>query len=272
MTTIDGSDAGRSAPRSRSLVRSVTIPTEHGGWGLTLEPALLGLLVAPSAAGVALGCAALLAFVARTPLKLALVDHHRGRRLPRTLVAERIAAVEVALLVVVVALAARSADAGFWVPLAAAAPLAAVELWFDVRSRSRRLVPELAGTIAIGSVAAAIALADGAAASVALGLWLVFAARAVAAVPFVRLQLQRAKHQPHQVRGSDAAQAAAVVLAAGALLLHGGFVAGLAAIVVLGALHLVAARRTPPKAAVLGAQQVVAGLAVVLATAAGISI
>ena len=32
------------------------------------------------------------------------------------------------------------------------------ELWFDMRSRSRRLVPELAGTFGIGSVVAAIVL------------------------------------------------------------------------------------------------------------------
>jgi hypothetical protein len=33
----------------RSRLRSVALPSEHGGWGLTLEPAVLGLLVAPSA-------------------------------------------------------------------------------------------------------------------------------------------------------------------------------------------------------------------------------
>ena len=55
------------------------MPDEHGGWGLTAEPALLGLLVAPSWAGAALGIAAFLAFLVRTPLKLVLVDRWRGR-------------------------------------------------------------------------------------------------------------------------------------------------------------------------------------------------
>jgi hypothetical protein len=44
---------------------------------------------------------------------------------------------------------------------AIAAPLVATELWFDTRSRSRRLVPELAGTYGICSVAAMILLAAG---------------------------------------------------------------------------------------------------------------
>ncbi len=81
------------------------MPAEHGGWSLTLEPVLLGLLVAR-----------------------------------------------------------------FWWPLLAAAPLVAIKLWFDMRSRSRRLLPELAGTVGIGSVAAETALA--------LGLWVAVAARA----------------------------------------------------------------------------------------------
>ena len=53
-----------SVPSPRPMLRSVALPTEHGGWGLTLEPVLLGLLVAPSVAGLAIGGAAFLVFVA----------------------------------------------------------------------------------------------------------------------------------------------------------------------------------------------------------------
>lgn len=48
-------------PGRRPSLRSVAIPAEHGGWGLTLEPGILGVLVAPDLAGVLLGLAALLA-------------------------------------------------------------------------------------------------------------------------------------------------------------------------------------------------------------------
>ena len=71
------------ATSQRSRWRSVAIPSEHGGWGLTAEPALLGLLVAPSIAGGVLAVAAVVAFLARTPLKLVLVDRWRRRRLPQ---------------------------------------------------------------------------------------------------------------------------------------------------------------------------------------------
>ena len=74
------------------------------------------------------------------------------------------------MLVALVVASALGADERFWWPLLAAAPLVAIELWFDMRSRSRRLLPELAGTVGIGSVTAVIALADGAETAMALGL------------------------------------------------------------------------------------------------------
>ena len=67
-----------AAPRPRSLLRTVAVPDEHGGWGLTLVPVLLGLLVAPSGAGVALAATAFLAFLVRTPLRLVLVTAKPG--------------------------------------------------------------------------------------------------------------------------------------------------------------------------------------------------
>ena len=87
-----------SAPPRRSQLRAVALPSEHGGWGLTLEPVLLGLIVAHSVAALALGLATVLAFLARTPLKLAAVDARRGRTLERTRLARRVAALELAAL------------------------------------------------------------------------------------------------------------------------------------------------------------------------------
>lgn len=263
-------DDHQPAPKPRPLLASVAVPTEHGGWGLTLEPAILGLFVAPSPAGGALAVAALVAFLARTPIKVALVDRRRHRRLPRTVLAERVAAVELALLAGLVTVAAVTAEGPFWAPIVVAAPLVAIELWFDLRSRSRRLIPELSGTIGIGGVVAAIVLADAGGFALAGALWCIVAARAVASIPFVRLQLYRFKGQPHRHRSSDVAQGAAVVVALAGLALDAGVAAGVAAIAILALLELWAARRTPPAAAVLGAQQVVVGLTVVLVTALGV--
>jgi len=64
--------------------RSVAVPKEHGGWGFLLDPILLGLLVAPSPAGLFLVLLDLAAFLARTPLKIVWKDTQRGRRYART--------------------------------------------------------------------------------------------------------------------------------------------------------------------------------------------
>ncbi|MAT04012.1 MAG: hypothetical protein CL424_03090 [Acidimicrobiaceae bacterium] len=256
----------------RSTLRAVAMPSEHGGWSLTLEPVALGLLVAWSWSGLALGVAAVLAFVARTPLKLVLVDRWRGRWLARTATAARVAAVEILVLTALVVAATVGADTRFWWPLLAAAPLVMIELWFDMRSRSRRLLPELAGTVGIGSVAAAIALADGAETSLALGLWVVVAARGAAAIPSARTQVFRTHGRPHRLWHSDLAQvvaAAAVVIAWSVGAVPSAAVVAVAAVAVF---NLGAVRTAPRPATIIGFQQMFFGIAVVVITAIAVHV
>lgn len=267
-----GRGVAPTGPGPRSDLRAVAVPTEHGGWNLTLEPVVLGLAVAWSWPGLALGVAALVAFVARTPVKAVLVDRHRRRWRRRSVVAARVAAVELAVLAVLVAFVAVSAPAATWLPLALAAPLVAVELWFDARSRSRRLVPELAGAVGMGSVATAIALAGGLEVRLAVGLWCVMAARSVAAIPFVRTQLERARGAAAPRWPSDVAQVVAVAGVIGAWAQGAVPLAGTAVIALVACVHLAALARPPRRAVVVGAQQAVIGVVVVAATAVGVTV
>lgn len=257
------------AAAERALWRSVAVPSEHGGWGLTLEPILAGLLIAFSWSGAALGVAALTAFLARTPLKLALVDRHRGRHLPRTRLAVRIAAAE--MLVAILAAGAAGVGAGWtWlVPFALAAPLIGIELWFDARSRSRRLVPELCGAVGIAAVAPAIVVAGGGDARLAGGLWLVLAGRVVASIPFVRTQVDRLHHGTAPLGQSDAFQALGAVVGVSGALADPQLLAGGIAVVVLAAAQTIWARRPVPPAKVLGITQMALGFAVVGIAAGG---
>jgi hypothetical protein len=243
------------------------LPSEHGGWSLTAEPALLGLIVAWSLPGLALGLAAMVAFIARTPLKLILVDRWRHRWLPRTRLAAKIAAVELAVLVALALWAAMAADARFWVPLVIAAPLVALELWFDMRSRGRRLIPELAGSVGIGAIATAIALAAGASTEVAWGLWVVIAARSVAAIPYVRTQILRVRSKPAPRWISDVAQLIAVVVVVLGWVFGLVPAAAVVTIAAIAAINLVAIRLAPRPAVVIGIQQMMVGIAVVVTTA-----
>src|SRR5437588_11307582 len=81
--------ADSAVPAARVRVKTIALPVEHGGCGLSLEPVVLGLLVAPSWPGLFLSLATLGAFLARHPLKIVAVDRRRGRRFPRTPIAER---------------------------------------------------------------------------------------------------------------------------------------------------------------------------------------
>lgn len=268
MTVQQGTaTADEVSARERTALRAVAMPTEHGGWSLTLEPVLLGLLVAWSWPGLSLGVAAMLAFLARTPLKLVLVDGWRGRWLPRTTVAARVAGVELVVLATLVVAAALAADARLWWPLLVAAPLVAIELWFDMRSRSRRLVPELAGTVGIGSVAAAIALADGVETRPALGLWIVVAARAAAAIPYARTQVFRTRGRPNHLWHSDLAQAIAALAVTVGWLVDAVPRAAAIAIAVVAVFNVAAVRAVPRPAKIIGFQQMFFGFAVVIVTA-----
>ena len=168
----------------------MALPAEHGGWGFLLEPVALGLLLAPSAAGIMLALAALLAFLARHPLRLLLMDRRRGVRYPRTALAARTllgyAIAALALLLAGTALA----RAAFWPALVAAAPFALVALGYDARGRSREAGAEAFGAVALSVSAAVIALAGGADAGPAGGASTVMALRAAASVVYVRARIR----------------------------------------------------------------------------------
>jgi hypothetical protein len=262
--------AASTVPRRRSVWRSVVIPSEHGGWGLTLEPALLGLLVAPSLAGFASAGAALLAFVARTPLQIVLVDGYRHRRLERTRVAALAAAAELGTFCALVTGVVVMADARALVPLAVAVPLFAVELWFDARSRSRRLVPELCGAVGISAVVAVIVLLDDQSASLAAALWMLIAARAIASDTFARGQVLRLRSGASSTTSSDVAQLLGVVIVIVAWLVNPEAAVGaLCVLAVIGA-QFAWSRGPVRRAKVVGFWQLGFGLAIVVGSAVGV--
>ncbi len=261
------------AAQARPTWKAVAIPSEHGGWGLTGEPILLGLLLAFSWAGLAIGVAAMLAFLARTPIKLAVVDRRRQRELERSVLARRIGSVEVVMIAALGAAALLGAGWNWMIPLMAALPLFGVELWFDVRSRGRRLVPELSGAIGMGAVAAAIVIAGDGSGPLAVAAWLILAARSIGAIPFIRTQILRLRRGSASTRSSDLFQVLAIVVAACAMLVEPDVLVGSIAVVVIAGLHLVWVRTSPvPPAKVLGLRQMALGFGLVAVTAIGVGL
>jgi hypothetical protein len=253
-------------------LKAVALPVEHGGWGMLGEPLVLGLLVAPSWPGLFVGCAAVCAFLARHPLKLAVSDRVQGRTTPRTHVAWVFAGLYAAGAAAFLAAALPLAPTrDWWWPLLAAAPLALTQLVHDVRREGRQLLPELVGGMALGSVAAAELRAAGWSLGVSLAAWALVAAKALGAVLYVRTRLRRA-------RGLTAARGPALLahgLAAGAaasLAAHGlgPWLAVVAfALLLARAAHGLSARQLPARPQAVGWAELRYGFGFVLLLALG---
>jgi hypothetical protein len=251
------------------VLRSIALPIEHGGWGLTLEPVLLGLLVAQTPAGWLLGVFAVLVFLAHRPTRLVLVDLRRRRIVPRTRIAAAAAGAYLAVAAAALIAAALVAADPFWLALGAAVPLVLIEGWYEVRSRTRDLGRELSGPLAAGSIAAALALAAGWGVGAAAGLWTVLALRTVVSVMLVRAQIARAHARSYHIVPLVSVHVGAVLAGAAAAVAEFIPRLGAAAIAGLGLWAVIALRTPPVRAVIVGVTQTVAGLVVVLMTAAG---
>lgn len=258
--------------QTKSLWRTACIPSEHGGWSLTIEPVVLGLLVAWSTSGFILGIATILTFMVHTPIKLVLVDVKRDRWLDRSQYALRVAIAELIIISALTFLAFRFADdKNFWIPIAIAMPMVAIKLLFDVRSRSRRLVPELAGTIGMSSIVAAIVLSSGAPLSIAFGLWVVVSVRVIAAIPYVRTQVFRIHNRPTNLWHSDIAQATAIaIILIAAKVLHIELIVVIS-IMAIAIFNVIAIRRPVSKALYVGIQQMTFGAVVIIIAALSVN-
>ncbi len=264
------SDRQKRQGTARVKIRSIALPTEHGGWGFTLEPILLGLLVAPSASAWEISAAALGIFLARRPVKILSTDLVRRRWLPRSTMALIFALIYGGIALAGAIGALVTAQGPFWIPVLVALPFALLALRADAHSKNRALVAELAGSVAMGATVAAIAIAGGWDLAPAFGLWLVLAARDIAAIVLVRGQVRRLHGKPAAAARIYTVQAVAVSIVAVAA--AWGIIPwfGVLAIGLVGLTALVSLNREPAPAKVIGWTQMGVGLMVVILTATGV--
>ena len=175
--------------RNGVRIKTIALPAEHGGWGFLLEPIALGLLLAPSIAGFYLALSAVALFLARQPLTLVVLNRHRDS--PRAVLGRRFAGLYLAVSATAFSAAFIFSEHSFVVPLTIAAPFAVVQLIYDWSGRKRVLFAEIAGTVAISSLAAGLALAGGWPRAASFALWAIIIARAAPAIFYVRACLAR---------------------------------------------------------------------------------
>lgn len=250
-------------------LKSVALPTEHGGWGFTLEPVLLGLLLSPGPHTLGLFLLGLFGFLARHPLKLAYQDLRRGKRYPRTELALKVGFTYLGLALFGLLLTILTAKGNFFLPLLLALPLGAFMAWADARNRARELFPEMGAALFMASLAPAGVLAGGLPPEVALGSFLALALRDVAALYYARTQVLRARGTSPKRYPAHLALWASFLLAL--LLQSQGLLPAptTLALLLLAFYGSLALSRPPVEARIIGWTQMGFGLLVVLATALG---
>ncbi len=252
-------------------LKSVVLPVEHGGWGFLAEPILLGLFAALSVSGFFIGVAALGVFLVQHPLKMALKDRLKGKRFPRTIWAERFAALYAATAILALALALLTTRAPFWLPIVLAIPFAVIQMIYGANNRGRDVIPQVSGAIALEASASAIALAGGWTLTHALMLWVILAIRAATSILYVRARLRLEHHIPTSVVLPVAAHVLGVVIVGGLALAKLTPWLGVALMVILlvrAAYGLSSFRKSvPPK--IVGFQELGYGLLTVVLVAAG---
>lgn len=227
----DGSDTltGRllgimPARVNNTRLKAVALPVEHGGWGFLCEPILLGLLVAPSVAGVWISLATVAAFLLKRPLKLFLTGNEPLSKPTRRRVAMYVSIAYLIVAAIGLWLGVSRAGFGVLVPLLVLFPFVVVYLLYDTRKQSKRLLPEMAGPIGLLGVAPSIALSAGDPPALAWALWAILLARTIPSILYVRARLRLE-------RGEKIRRAPVVGW-------HVGFLAGIGVLVVRGSIPL----------------------------------
>ena len=154
-----------------------------------LEPLVAGLAVAFSAAGMWIALFTIGAFLTRQPLKIFVMDRLGIRDNGRAVAAFKWAILYSGVCAIGLCGALLTAPVISLLPFLCVLPLAALQNYYDVFHRSRQLVPELAGAIAITASVASLAIAGGLRLSIALALWVVFLMRLVSSILYVRERL-----------------------------------------------------------------------------------
>jgi hypothetical protein len=172
-------------------LKAIALPNEHGAWGFWLEPALLGMLLAPSWSGTGLVLASLAALFLQHPLSLFLSDKRRGRIFPRTPLALQFAGIYSIFVLFGLLLTSITATSFlFLVPLVLAAPFAFTQLEHKSRNKGRSLWAELSGATAMSALAPSLLLLGDFSILSALAIWILLLVRSLPSILYVRARLR----------------------------------------------------------------------------------
>ena len=246
----------------------IILPTEHGSWSFLFEPIVAGFALAFSAAAPWIALIAIGAFFARQPLKTAFVAR-KNKDLSKR--AAKFLLIFGGLAAAGAVGAALTADAWVFYPFAVAAPLAIQQAVLDLSKRSRNLLAELTGAVAISSSVAAITLAGGLGWPAAVALWAIFVARFIPSILYVRNRLLLEKGKEYDRVQPIASHMISLVVVVGLAVI--GFASwltvGMFAFLAVRCVHGMSAYRIKMKAMKIGVWEVIYGTLTVVSIIAG---
>ena len=192
--------ASKNINKQTVNIRSIALPTEHGGWSLLLEPLILGLILAFSWVGLCFAFALLLGFLTHQPAKIFIKDLIKQRQTRRSQVSLYFL-VGYGLVGLILALPALiSAPSLLWWMLLVLTPFIIVQLTYDFQNKSRELIPELCGAIALSGTVSLITILGKLSWQVSILLWLLVGLRAITSIFFVRTLFRKQRGKPAAVR------------------------------------------------------------------------
>ena len=269
MLNNDMTNAGTiTMTRPQIPAARIILPTEHGSWSFLFEPIVVGFALAFSASAPWIALIAIGAFFARQPLKTAFVAR-KNKELSRR--ATKFVLIFGALAAAGLIGAVLTADAWVFYPFAVAAPLALQQAVLDLSKRSRNLLAELTGAVAISSSVAAISLAGGLGWPAAVALWAVFVARFIPSILYVRNRLLLEKGKPYERLQPIASHFISLSMIAGLAMI--GFASwltvGMFAFLAVRCVHGMSSYRVKMKAMKIGVWEVIYGTLTVVSIIAG---
>lgn len=179
--------------KSEVRLKGIALPIEHGSWGFLFEPLLAGLLIAPSFAAIWNSLLIIGAFLMRQPLKVWLTDLKAQKKLPQTAAAIKFTFIYGIIFLVGLTGSLYFVKLNSFLPFLLISPLVIYQIYCDASRQSRNLLPEITGAIAISSSIAVIALADNRTFISSFALWLIFIARLISSIIYVRNRLRLEK-------------------------------------------------------------------------------
>jgi len=201
------------------------------------------------------------AFLTRQPLKVLIADRLGMKDDERAKAALKFTLLYVMIFVAGLGGTLATAGPGPLMPFVFVLPFAVIQIYCDVSRKSRQLIPELTGAVSISASAAAIALAGGFTWASAIGLWMIFIARLIPSILYVRQRLRLEKGKSYSRSVPAIVHAAALLLVLGlAYYGQGPYLVILAMIVLLWrAVSGLSPNRKPIRAMQIGVREVIYG-------------